>query len=187
MPEACLNVDQTVMLVGRRAQRLGQQRVSRSTRSVSSPRRERSAVPSTPIRSPRSRSSSDCHPLGPELVDPGLQLDPPGAVDEVKEGHLALTAPRREPPRDAVRRRSSPPRPQAPHGQHGPSAIGSTRVELVRERLDAGGAQAVELLAPRGEDVLVLVRRRSRALRPQATSIFVILSLRSPLGVAKAT
>ena len=51
---ARLDVLQAVVLVGRRAQRLGQHASQSSTRSDSSPRRERKTVPSTPTRSPRS-------------------------------------------------------------------------------------------------------------------------------------
>ena len=44
------------------------------------------------------------HPVASELVDARLELDPPGAVDEIEERHLALAATGRQPSRDAVRR-----------------------------------------------------------------------------------
>src|SRR5206468_10043323 len=114
------------------------------------------------------------HALLAEHVGLRLQLDAARAVVEVEERHLALPAARVEAPGDAI-------------AAVGVLARGQARVrgmdgrdrrhpgERVREGLDAVGAEAFELLPPRGEQ---LVRGHGpRRYRP--TSILVILSLRA--------
>ena len=126
--------------------------VKSSTRSVSSPRLLLKTVPSIPIRSPRSSSSSRSIALLAEDVDARLELDPARAVDEVEERHLALAAARRQAPGDTV-------------GGVGLGAGLEVRVrgddfgerrdarEGVRERVDALLAQAVELRAARLQEL----------------------------------
>ena len=154
MAEASLNVYQTVMLVGWRAERLGQQLVARDAqRQLSAAGAQCCAIDADQV--PEVEVQQRLHPVGPKLVDSRLQLNPPGAVHEVKERHLPLTAPRGESPGDAVRgRRLLPGLERLMGSTDRADRLG--RVELVRERLDAGVAQAIELLTPRGEDVLVL-------------------------------
>src|SRR5262249_20258962 len=87
-----------------------------------------------------------------ELVDPGLYLELAGAVLEVEEGRLAVTAPSREPARDAIAvigllARLEPLVCLANGGD-----LGSIR-KAVRERLDALLAQALQLGSTVGEQV----------------------------------
>ena len=71
-------------------------------RRLSSPRRERKAVPSTPIRSPEVERGERVEGLVAEHVLARVHLEPPGAVDDVEEGGAAVSAPRREPAGHAV-------------------------------------------------------------------------------------
>ena len=105
-------------------------------------------MPSTPIEIAQIEIQQALHPLRPELVDARLQLDATRPVDEVKERHLALTAARRQPSRDAVGDVGLLPRRQLcvcrAHSRDRLDAL-----ELVRERVNARSAQLVEL-APAG-------------------------------------
>ena len=141
-----------VVLLRRRAQRLRQQRRSASTRSVSSPRRDAERDPVDADQVAEVELQQRCHPLRAELVDPRLELDPPGAVDEVEERHPALPAAGGQPAGDAVRDRRSPRRAASAACARAHRRDRLDAVELVRERLDAGGPQRVELAAPRGEE-----------------------------------
>ena len=141
---AGLHVLEAVELVGRGAQRLCKE-VQPVARRLSSPRRERKAVPSMPIRSPRS-SETRCRRILAEDVAANVHLHLPGAVHQVEEGRPAVAAPRREPAGDAV----------GAVGLLPVLELGVLRVhpfdrdhalEGVRERFDAVGAQALELRA----------------------------------------
>ncbi len=184
--EAGLDVGQAVVLLRRRPQRLGQQRPAGDPQASARRGASRTPVPSTPIRSPRSRSSSARHPLGPELVDPGLELDP---ARSGRRGRGTPSCPGRGArpggPRPGGRRRS--PRPAAsPSWARPHRGDRLDAVELLRERLDRRPPAALRASAG-GR------RRRRRAPRPSSptyfdsTSILVIFSLRSPRGVANVT
>ena len=145
--------------------------VTSSSETVSSPARERMIVPSAPTMSPRSARAQPLERLLAEHVEPAEQLDAPRAVDEVGEDRLALAALGGEAAGDA-------------HARLGLAAglevvVALARLrdrddagELVRERVDAGGAQLLELAPPGGEDLGLtagrprqpassLIRRRS--------------------------
>ena len=127
-------------------------------------------------------------PSAPELVDARLELDPAGSVDQVQERHLALAAARRQPTGDPVRDVGLVARRQV--GVRGPDRRHRLDpVELVRERVDAGRPQRLELLAAGGEDVCRLLAIGAHRARDYfvPTSILVIFSLRSPRGVEKTT
>ena len=149
MAEARLDVGQAVVLLGRRAQRLGEQREARHPqRQLAAARAERRAVDADQVA--EVEPEQPLHPLRAELVDPRLELDAPGAVDEVEEGHLALTAASGQATGDAVALggllAGRQPRVGGPHrGDRLDS------VELVRERVDARGAQRLELAAAGGQ------------------------------------
>ena len=178
----------------------------RVTRSDSSPRLERNALPSTPIEVAEVEREQALVGLGAEHVDARLQLDAAGAVDQVEQGHLALPPARGQAAGDAVGGVGLLARLQALVGKQD----GRDRLDAlvdVRERLDALRAQTLELLAPRGEEVVhrqhaagilpaPLMRGASSAARdhlgracpPTPTSIFVILSLRlGPRGTGTST
>ncbi len=91
--------------------------------------------------------------LGAEHVGARLQLQAARAVDEVEERHLALAAASREAAGDAMR----DPRllavgERCVRGQHVGRRLDAG--ELVREGVDAVGAQLVELGAPDGEQLV---------------------------------
>ena len=126
--------------------------VTSSSETVSSPARERMIVPSAPTRSPRSSARRRSNGLLAEHVEPAEQLDPARAVDEVGEDGLALAALGGQAAGDA-------------HARLGLAAglevvVALARLrdrddarELVRERVDAGGAQLLELAPAGGEDL----------------------------------
>ncbi len=62
-----------------------------------------------PMTSPRSSAEQRIVGVGAEDVGARVQLDPPGAVGEIEEGRLAVTATGRKAPRDAVRSSVSSP------------------------------------------------------------------------------
>src|SRR5581483_1719060 len=178
-----------VVLLGRGSERLGQQLVGlHSERELAAPGHERDPV--DPDQVPQIEPEQPVHSVGAQLVDPGLELDPTRAVDQVQEGHLALAAPRGQPPGDAVaNRRLVPgrkPRMGRPH-----SGDRLNAVELVGKRVDPGGAEGLELAPPRRQQVIRAVDPVGRIghSRPyfDSTSILVILSRRSPLGVVITT
>jgi len=80
-------------------------------------------------------------------------LQSAGAVDDVEEGHLALAAAGGEPAGDAVRDVGLlAVGERCVGGQHGGRRPDAG--ELVREGVDAVGAQPVELRAPDGEQLV---------------------------------
>ena len=91
--------------------------------------------------------------LGPEHVQARLQLQSPGAVDEVEERHPALPAAGGEAARDAVRDVGLLARLETlVGGEHAGRRLDAG--ELVREGVDAVGAQPLELRAPDGEQLV---------------------------------
>ena len=112
----------------------------------SPPRRVAIAVPSTPMMSPMSRSTRSLERLRAEHVLAGVQLDLAAAVAEVEEGGLAVPAAADDAPGDAVARVGLDPRRQALVGG---ADLGDVLAfaEPVRERVDAGLANPLELLA----------------------------------------
>src|SRR4051794_18827822 len=180
--EARLDVVQAVELVGGRPQALGEDgEVVDAQAQLAAARAEREAVDADQVAEVELEEL--CHALRPEDVGLGLQLDAPGAVVEVEERHLALAAARVQAPGHAV-------------ALVGVLAGGQARVRgvngghrhdagvRVRVGVDAGGAETLELLPPRGEQ---LVRGHGpRTYSP--TSILVILSLRAgPRGTCTDT
>ena len=159
---ARLHVLEAVELVGRRAQALRQQ-PQPSTRSVSSPVRDLNAVPSTPTMSPRSSATS------PSSARRRARRRAPGAgacrCRRRGRGTRPCPCPRRAVIRPATRYAasvSSPPRAVVGRAHR---ADLDPPVELVGERLDARLAQALELLAPLGDDRrLVALGCRSSSL-----------------------
>ena len=133
---AGLDIGEPVVLVGRRAQRLGQQRKAvDAQRQLAAARDERGAV--DPDEIPEVQRQQAFHLLGAQHVDLRLQLDASRAVLEVQEGHLALAPPGGEAPRYAMGDLGLLARLQAFVG----GADGRDRldpVELMRERVDAG-------------------------------------------------
>ena len=162
--KAGLDIGQAVVLLRRRAQRLGEQlKRGHPQRQLAAPRAERRAIDADQVAEIEREQA--LHPLGPELVDARLELDPAGAVDEVEERHLALAAAGGEATGDAMRDVGLVARAQA-------LVSGADRrdrldaVVLVRERLDAGRPQRVELLPPRREDVERLLTSTTRVCAP---------------------
>ncbi len=91
--------------------------------------------------------------LRPEHVLARLQLQAPRAIDEVEERHLALAAAGGEPAGDAVAHVGLLAVLEA--GVGGEDAGDRLDAgELVREGIDAVGAQPVELRAPDGEQLV---------------------------------
>ena len=152
MAEARLDVAEAVELVGRRAQALGQDgEVLDAQAQLAAPGAEGEAVDAHQVAEVELEQAR--HALLAELVDARLQLDAPRAVVEVQEGHLPLAAPGVQAPGDAVARVGVLARGQV--GVRGLD-VGDRHDagELVRERVDPVGAEAVELLAPRGEELV---------------------------------
>ena len=124
--KARLDVAEPVVLVGRRAQRLGEQReVVDAQRQLAAAGAHRDAVDADQVAEVERRRGAS-KPSWPELVDARVQLDAPGAVDEVEERRAPRSrgAPRAAPRRGG--RRRSPPPPPAPRARASTSAIGST-------------------------------------------------------------
>ena len=148
---AGLDVGQAVVLVGRRAQRLGQQREAvELERQLAAAGAEHGPVGADQVAEVEVEQAR--HRLLAEHVDARLQLDPARAVDHVEERRLALAAAGGEAPGDAgavvgllpvgqrlVRRLD--------RGDRLHAGIG------VRERLDPGGAQLLELAPPVDQDL----------------------------------
>ena len=100
MAVARLDVGEAVVLVGRRAQRLGEQReVVELERELAAARAEDGAVGAEQVAEVEVEQAR--HPLLAEHVDARVQLHPARAVDEVEERGLALAAARGEPAGDA--------------------------------------------------------------------------------------
>ena len=140
---ALLDVGEPVVLVGRRAQRLGEQgpRVD-PQRQLPAAGPERSALDADQVAEVE---SDQLLVVVAQHVLAGVQLDPPGAVGEVEERGLAVTAAARSGARRAgtVSSVSSPS--ARPAWRSSTSATGGAVREARRERVDAGGAQLVEL------------------------------------------
>ncbi len=165
--EAGLDVGQPVVLLGRRPQRLGEQRdVLERDRQLAGARADDRAVGADQVAEVEVRQAAEL--LLAEHVLPAEQLDAPRAVDEVQERGLALPAARG----DAA--------------GHADAHLGLTAglqvvvalarlgdrddaVELVRERVHARGADLLQLAPSCGEDLCFaaaeggasLTRRRS--------------------------
>ena len=139
MAVAGLDVSETVVLVRRRSQRLGQQRKGvDAQRELSAARHERGAVDADEVAEVKGEQA--VHRLGAEHVEAGLKLDAARAILEIQERHLALAAPCRQTPGDAVRDLGLLARRQPlVGGAHRRDRLDPA--ELVRERLDAGRAQ----------------------------------------------
>ena len=148
---AGLDVGQPVELVGWRAQRLGQDReVLDAQRELAAARAEGQAVDPDEVAEVEVEQAA--HPLLPQDVGAGLELDPARAVVEVEEGHAALAA-------AGVQAAGDPVAPVAvlARGEAGVRGLhlrdrhdpGEGR----RERVDALGAQALELGASGGEEL----------------------------------
>jgi len=156
------------VLVGRRAQGLGEQLVA-VTRSDSSPRRELNAVPSTPSRSPRSRSSQHLHALRAELIDARLSWILPERSTRSRNAIL--------PGRGARARRPamggkpwSPPRPRAARERPVrcdrlcPLETSRGTVDAGRtQAANSGGARRTRRAAPRLSPARRLCRSRDPA------------------------
>src|SRR4051794_4825624 len=173
--EARLDIREPVVLLGRRAQRLGQQRVALELeRQLAAAAPEDGAVGAEEVA--EIEGDQALQRRLPQHVDAPVQLQPARAVDEVEDPRPPLPAPRREAARHAhavarllargqrlIRRLDVGDRTHAGEG--------------VRERLDALLAQRLELAPPDREQL------RRLLLAHYATSILVILSLRAlPLG-----
>jgi hypothetical protein len=165
---AGLDVRQAVVLVRRRAQRLGEH---------GDPLRAQGQLPATgaedhavdPDQVAEVQLEQAVHRLLPQHVAAGLQLQAPRAVVEVQEGHLPLPAPGVQAAGDAVPRVRLGPRLEVRVGR---ADVRDRRDpgEVVRERVDPRRAQRVELGAARREQGVAhpgrLARRRRR--RPTA-------------------
>ena len=191
---AGLDVGQPVELVGRRAQRLGQDgEVLDAERELAPARAEGQAVDPDEVAEVEVEQAA--HRLLAQDVGAGLELDPARAVVEVEEGHPALAAAGVQAAGDAV----------APVAVLARGQVGVRGLHL-RDRHDAGegrrervhalGAQPLELRAAGGQQLgggrpvrvggagVGRVGHRGYA----ATSIFVILSSRvEPLGRLTST
>ena len=100
MAVARLDVGQAVVLVGRRAQRLREQREAvEPERQLAAAGAEHGAVGADQVAEVEVEQPR--HGLLAEHVDARHQLDPARAVDDVEERRLALAAARGEAPRDA--------------------------------------------------------------------------------------
>ena len=179
---AGLDVRQPVVLLGQRPQRLGQQREVLD-RGASARPAATERTPSTPIRSPRSNPSSRSIPSAPSSSTRAWSWIRPER--STRSRNAILPWPRRAARRPATRWRTSVSSPAArPACAARTAAIGSTPVELVRERVDPGGAERLEL-APTRRQQLSPSRRLARSRGSpyfDSTSILVILRRRSPLG-----
>ena len=146
LAEARLGVGEPVVLLGRRAQRLGQHGdVLEAQRQLAAAGAEDDAV--DPDQVAEVERDEPVEGLAAEHVDARVQLQAPRAVDEVEEGGLALPAAGGDPAGDAGVR----------VGLLAGSKLGERRDDLgdrphaaegVREGLDALGAQGLELAPP---------------------------------------
>ena len=150
---ARLDVLQPVVLLGRRAQRLREHRERLDAqRDLAALRAQRGAVDADDVAEVDLREQALVR-LGAEHVGARLQLQAARAVDEVEEGHLALAAARGEAAGDTVRHVGLLPvgEPRV-RGKHVRGRLDAR--ELVREGVDAVGAQLLELRAPDGEQLV---------------------------------
>jgi hypothetical protein len=163
--EARLDVAQPVVGVGRRAQRLGEHGVGVDAQAQLAAAGDEDGAVDPEDVAEVDLVQQPLHLLGAEDVQARLELHPAGAVDEVEEGHLALAAALREAAGDAVDVLGLLAGLQALVGRadvRGGRHVGEGR----RERVDAVGAQLVELGPPDGEQVrLGLVRSARRIVR----------------------
>ena len=151
LPVARLDVGQPVVLVGRRAHRLGEQREAvELERELAAAGAEDGAVGADQVAEVEVEELR--HRRLAQHVHARVQLHPPGAVDEVEERGLALPAARGQAPGDA----------RAHVGLLAVGQVGVRRLdggdrlharEGVRERVDPGGAELVELAPPVGQDL----------------------------------
>ena len=151
-PEPRLHVGQAMVLLGRRPQRLRQDRERHHPqRELAPPGHERHPV--DPDKVPEIQAQQPVHSIGTELIDARLELDPPRAVDQIQEGHLALPAPRRQTSSDPVADRGllTARQPRVGHA-HGRDRLDP--IELVGEWVDPGGAQRLELAPTRREQLI---------------------------------
>ena len=150
MAVARLDVLEAVELVGRRAQRLGQQLpVVDAQRQLAAAALK--AMPSTPIRSPRS-SEAGGRTTRRRGRRAGVELDLPGAVDQVEERRRPARGARPAGRPGGTSRRA----PRRPRGRVVRGADVGDRHDAregVRERVDALFAQALELRAALGEQL----------------------------------
>jgi hypothetical protein len=155
---ARLDVGEAVVLVGRRAQRLREQReaVDRE-RQLAAPRAEHGPVRADQVAEVEVEQLR--HGLLAEHVHARVELHLARAVDDVEERRLALAAAGGEPARDA-------------RAHAGLLPVGELFVrrldvgdpldagEGVRERVDPGGAELLELAPPVDQDLRALVALR---------------------------
>src|SRR3954451_22416265 len=180
MAEASLDVREPVVLLGRRAQRLGQQLVGlEPERELAAAAAEDRAVGADQVAEVEGQQAGER--LARAHVDARVQLEPARAVDEVEERGLALPAARGEAAGDAHAIVGLLPRREV-LVRRLDVGDGADAREGVRERVDALLAQRLELAPPDGEQL------RGLLVRHYATSILVILSLRAlPLGSCTVT
>ena len=176
--EAGLGVLEAVELVGRRPQALGQQApvVDRQRELAAAAGRHRRPLDADDVA--EVEVDQQLEGLLAEQVLAGVQLDLAAAVAEVEEAGLAVAAAGDDAPGDAVARLGLHPRRQPLVG--GPHlgdvlALG----ELVRERLDPGLADPLQLLAPVAEDVGELVAAARPALAHRGASLPAVRLSRS--------
>ncbi len=151
MAKAGLDVGEAVVLVGRRAQRLGQHGVAGDPqRQLAAAGHEGQAVDADQITEIEVEQA--LHALGAKLVNAGLELDPARTVLEVQERHLALPAARGQPPGHPVADVGLVPGLQVVVGR---PDVGDRLdpAELVRERVDPRLAERAQLAPARGEQV----------------------------------
>ena len=151
LAEAGLDIGQPVMFLGRRPQRLGQQRERvDAQRQLAPPRAQGGPVDADQVAQIEPEQS--LHRLGPQDVDPRLELDPARAVDQIEERHLPLAAARRQPPRHPMQSRRLLARGERRVGRaHARDRLDV--VELVRKRLDPVCPQRLELAPAGGEQL----------------------------------
>ena len=146
---ASIDVLEAVELVGRRAQALREQHPARDAQGeLAGPRLERGALDADDV------AEVECEELGvavAEVVGARLELELAGAVDEVEERGLPHVPPGGEPARHPIRRVRFRTRLE-PVVRLADGRDLDAVVELVWKRIDAGLAQAGELLAPLGDD-----------------------------------
>jgi hypothetical protein len=163
MAVARLDVVQAVELVGWWAQALGQQReVLDAQRQLAALGAEREPVDADDVAEIEVEQAR--HRLLAEHVDLGLQLDAPRAIVEIQEGHATLAAARVQAPGDAVARVGVLPRRQV--GVRGVDRAHRLDAGVgVREGLDAVVAKALQLGAPRREELGAVLRAHGATRR----------------------
>ena len=121
-----------------------------SESSPPAPRRQRRPLDADEVAEVEVDQQLEC--LLAELVGGGVELDLAAAVAQVEEGRLAVAATGDDPPGDPVARVGLDPRRQPLVGRPDLGDL-LTFLELVRERVDPGLAQPLQLLAPVAEDI----------------------------------